>query len=73
MMVLRIGWPGFIGTLMVILIIPIARKVSQINGEILKEANVYKDQRVQITTETIEGIRYVKLYGWEEPFKKRIL
>lgn len=49
-MVIRIGWPGFIGTIMILLLIPIARKVSQINGDILKEANVYKDKRVQVTT-----------------------
>lgn len=71
-MIIRIGWAGFISTIMVLLLIPIARKVSQINGEILKEANVYKDQRVQITTQTIEGVRYIKLYGWEVPFKKYI-
>lgn len=71
-MVIRIGWSGFIGTVMTILLIPIASKVSKLNGEILKEANVFKDKRVQVTTETIEGIRYVKLYGWEIPFRKTI-
>jgi ATP-binding cassette, subfamily C (CFTR/MRP), member 1 len=27
---------------------------------------------VQLTTETIEGIKYVKLYGWETAFKRII-
>jgi hypothetical protein len=38
----------------------------------MEEINKYKDERVEITTETIVGIKYVKLYGWELAFKKII-
>lgn len=30
----------------------------------MQDANVFKDKRVQTTTETIEGIKFIKLYGW---------
>lgn len=52
-LVLRIGWVGIIGTIMIISMIPIARCVSQYNANIIKEVNIYKDKRVQITTEVI--------------------
>ena len=34
--------------------------------------NKLKDKRVEITTEVIVGIKYIKLYGWEIAFKKII-
>lgn len=63
-MFVRIGWVGFVGTAMILLLVPITRKVSQLNGQFQKQVNVYKDQRVQATTEAIEGAKFIKLYGW---------
>ena len=34
--------------------------------------NVFKDQRVKICTEIIEGVKFIKLYGWEIALKKII-
>ena len=72
LLVIRIGWPAVIGFIIIIIEVPIANRISKRNGDIVVEANKYKDKRVQITTELIEGIKYVKLYGWEMAFKKII-
>ena len=41
-------------------------------SNILKSVNIYKDKRVKVCTEIIEGIRFIKLYGWEIAFQKII-
>jgi ABC-type multidrug transport system fused ATPase/permease subunit len=71
-LIARIGWAGIVGILIVVLLIPVSNCISRRNGDILKEINRHKDRRVQFTTETIEGIKYVKLYGWELAFTKII-
>ena len=30
------------------------------------------DQRINLTNEALIGVKLIKLYGWEEPFQKRI-
>ena len=30
------------------------------------------DQRINLTNEALLGVKLIKLYGWEEPFQKRI-
>lgn len=71
-LVIRLGWPGIIGPLVALIMIPIQFYVGKINSDLLKEVNVYKDKRVKVCTEIIEGIRFIKLYGWEIAFKKII-
>ena len=69
---IRIGWPSLIGILIIIISIPVMLLISAKNGAILKAVNALKDKRVQITTETIEGIKQVKTGGWEHPFREYI-
>jgi hypothetical protein len=33
---------------------------------------VFKDKRIQTTSEVIEGIKFIKLYGWEIAFRRII-
>lgn len=72
LLILRLGWPGVIGIALVFLIVPISFCISRSNGSLYQEINIYKDKRVQATTEIIEGIKYIKLYGWEIAFRKII-
>lgn len=39
----------------------------------MKEIKVLSDKRIKLTSELIEGIRLIKMYAWEEAFKKMIL
>ena len=52
-LVIRLGWPGLICMLINFLFFPLIGWISSINGNTLKEVNVYKDKRVQTTTEMI--------------------
>jgi ATP-binding cassette subfamily C (CFTR/MRP) protein 4 len=52
--------------------VPVSNCISRNNGGIISNINVFKDKRVQATSEIIEGIRFIKLYGWEEAFRRII-
>ena len=64
LLITRLGWPGVLGIVLVILSIPLSNFISKRNGKLIQEINVFKDKRIQITTEVIEGIKFIKLYGW---------
>lgn len=64
LLVIRLGWPGVLGIIVVILTVPLSNCISKGNGKLIHEINVFKERRVQTTTEVIEGIKFIKLYGW---------
>jgi len=72
LLIVRLGWPGALGMAIVLLVLPISNFISKYNGKLLQEINVYKDRRIKTTTEVIEGIKYIKLYGWEIAFRRII-
>lgn len=46
--------------------------MSVLQREIQCQLSVYMDGRVKIMKEILYGIRIIKMYGWEMPFKKII-
>jgi len=68
----RIGWTAFIGIGVIFIQMLISNLINQWVADVVSETNVFKDERVQLTTELIEGNKYVKMYGWELAFKKII-
>lgn len=60
----RFGWPGLLIAAVIISIVPLQIVISRYNGKILKKINTNKDQRIKICTEIMEGIKFIKLYGW---------
>lgn len=50
LLIVRIGWAGVISVVIVLLYLPLTNKISQANGEFIKEINGFKDRRVKITT-----------------------
>ena len=65
----RFGWPGVIIICVVLVIIPLQVLVSKINGNIISKINKNKDSRIKVSTQIIEGIKFIKLYGWETVFE----
>lgn len=63
-LVTRLGWAGIIGPLVASLLVPLQFMIGKINGNLIKNTNIHKDERIKICTEIIEGINYIKLYGW---------
>jgi ABC-type multidrug transport system fused ATPase/permease subunit len=72
LLVLRMGWPGILGILVAMLTFPLSTCISRYNGSLFEQANIHKDRRIETTSEVIEGIKFVKLYGWEAAFRKMI-
>jgi len=50
LLALRLGWPGFVGIAIVLLMAPISNFLSKHNCKIIQEINIYKDKRIQTTT-----------------------
>lgn len=66
---LRLGWPGVLIVCVVLLIVPIQFFISKVNGNIISKINKNKDSRIKVSTQIIEGIKFIKLYGWETVFE----
>ena len=49
-LVFRLGWTGVIPAIVTLILVPLQLYVGKVNGVILTEVNVYKDQRVKICT-----------------------
>ena len=60
----RVGILGIVGVLVLLLVIPVSYFISKLNGRLISKLTSFKDERIQISTEVISGIKYVKLYGW---------
>jgi hypothetical protein len=63
-LVTRFGWPGLLIFGVFLVIFPFQVLVGKFNGSIMEKVNIYKDQRIKICTEIIEGIKFIKFYGW---------
>lgn len=72
LLITRLGWVGIICPLVILLLIPLQLLIGRLNGVILEDINKYKDHRVKLCTEIIEGIKFIKLYGWEIAFREII-
>ena len=68
----RLGMEGLIGLGIPLILIPLQVCISSMNGRILQRVNLHKDRRVQMTSELIEAIKQVKMYGWEMAFRTSI-
>ena len=60
----RFGPAGLIIVGVIFLIIPLQTLVGKLNSATIQNANIYKDSRVKVCTEIIQGIKFIKLYGW---------
>ena len=59
---------GFMVCFLMPLNILIGRKTRDLSQQQMK----LKDERINLTNEALLGVKLIKLYGWEEPFQKRI-
>ena len=69
LLILRLGWFGIICPVIIIAFMPLQLLVGRLNRGILENINIFKDGRVKMCSEIIEGIKFIKLYGWEMAFK----
>ena len=67
-MSLQIGWLAIPVGCIMILIIPNQMIFGKIKAYFMKKANAKKDERIKHYSEIVDGIRIIKLYGWETVF-----
>ncbi|KAG1747913.1 uncharacterized protein EDB91DRAFT_1245381 [Suillus paluster] len=67
-----LGWSAFVGLGVMLILFPlpgyVSRKIQNVQTEKMKKT----DARVQTVTETMNVLRMIKLFGWEEKIDKRI-
>lgn len=68
-----IGPAGVVGMLIISLLVPIQTRVNALNTKLRIAVSSKGDERVKGTTEIIEGIRVLKMYGWEEAYAQQII
>ncbi|EAR97927.3 ABC transporter C family protein (macronuclear) [Tetrahymena thermophila SB210] len=68
----RFHWYGILGLILMICFIPLQILVANISSKLFAQKSSLVDQRVNQTSEVIEGIRFIKMYGWECAFIKSI-
>ncbi|ORX75045.1 hypothetical protein DL89DRAFT_26403 [Linderina pennispora] len=67
-----LGWSSLIGFSIVIPYYPLTRKLFSYLSDLEEKTLELSDERVEAITELLQGIKAVKLYGWESQFLKKI-
>ncbi|KAJ2800354.1 hypothetical protein H4R20_004094 [Coemansia guatemalensis] len=67
-----LGWTIIAGVATMFISMGVSAYLGPIVGRLSKKLMEYRDQRLEIMTEVLSGIRIVKLYAWEPSFIKRI-
>lgn len=60
------------GIAIIILVIPITKKVSKYLGGIQKQLSKIRDRRVKLSSEVIGGMKVIKFQAWEKDFQERV-
>ncbi|KAG0084918.1 hypothetical protein BGZ92_009462 [Podila epicladia] len=68
-----LGWSFTAGLLTFVALIPVQAWRATVYEGLEEDRMKATDERVRITSEVLASIKIVKLYGWEEAFKERIL
>ncbi|XP_022163687.1 ATP-binding cassette sub-family C member Sur-like [Myzus persicae] len=70
---LKLGWSAIVGSACcIVIMIPLQFFIGKKMSSNSKEISNLSDKRLQLTNEVLQGIRLVKLCGWENEFVDRI-
>lgn len=69
-----IHWiPALVGLGVTVALIPLSALVARALAAVRKRIVALTDRRVKLCGEVITGIKAIKLYAWEEPYRERIM
>ncbi|KAF9109012.1 hypothetical protein BGX27_008133, partial [Mortierella sp. AM989] len=68
-----LGWAVFVGLGVMLLMIPLNAKLSLVMQRYQKRQMEFKDKRIKLMNEILNGIRVIKLYAWEGTFLQKVL
>ncbi|KAF9984832.1 hypothetical protein BGZ65_012496 [Modicella reniformis] len=69
----QIGWSVFVGLATILIMMPVQGFVARVFTKAKSGKLEAMDQRVRIMNEIFSGMKIIKLYGWEESFKERVM
>lgn len=67
-----IGFSAIIGTIVILIMVPINFKLAIIIGDLQKKTLAITDKRIQKLNEAFQAIRIIKFFSWEDNFEKDI-
>eukprot|EP01041_Mallomonas_annulata_P013731 gene13731-29202_t len=68
----QVQWSALAGADTLLLITELQKFVSEMVGKTRRQLVQFTDERVKVMNKTLQGIRVVKLYAWEQPIRDRI-
>lgn len=68
-----IGWSAWTGALVIFAFLPINYKISLMFGEYQERILAITDKRIQKLNETLQSIRIIKFFAWEDKFFQSIM
>ncbi|KAL0217854.1 hypothetical protein RCL1_008703 [Eukaryota sp. TZLM3-RCL] len=63
-----IKWGVFSALIVIIIMIPINKKLTRLQNKYYKKSTVHKDQRMKVTNDMVSGIKAIKIHAYEEAF-----
>ncbi|EAS01881.2 ABC transporter C family protein (macronuclear) [Tetrahymena thermophila SB210] len=68
----RFGGYGILSVVIITMIIPV-QLIFGVKQKVYTDMkNKFSDERIKLINETVEGIRLMKMYGWEQAFEKYV-
>lgn len=68
-----LGWSAFVGSFVIILLLPLNYKATELLGSYQREMLGVTDKRIQKLNEAFQNIRIIKFFAWEDKFAEEIL
>lgn len=62
----------WVGVIIMVIMIPVNSVIMRIQKKLQKIQMRNKDERTRIISEILNNIKSLKLYGWEDPYKKKL-
>ncbi|EAS02358.2 ABC transporter family protein (macronuclear) [Tetrahymena thermophila SB210] len=72
MLCYRIGYIAIPAIFLMIGLFPLQKKIAQAASEYTKQQSKHSDQKIKLFSEMMDGIRIIKMYGWEKAFNSTI-
>lgn len=69
----QLGASSLGGVLIIVIMIPVTKVISEYMGRLQSALMNKKDERVDLNSEVLSSMKVVKLQAWEESFQSRIL
>ena len=66
---LQIQWATFVGLAVNLMLLPITAFVAKKLMKLRREIVGFTDKRTATMSEAVNGMRVIKFYTWEDPFK----